>query len=114
MQQIWIISGRRYGPAPVDPTYKDGLIYRTTFQLAYFCDHCGEIWARRILLASPNSLRWEVSHSRCERCPPFNAYDEPPGTVSPYWNEGFLSTLPPEILRREAELYSRYTTDPLF
>lgn len=113
MQQLWIISGRRYSPAPIEPVYRDGHVFRTTFQIAYFCDNCGDIWARRILLDA-ESRRWEVSHTRCPNCPPFNAYSEPPGSISPYWNPGFLATLPYELLRREAEIYARYSTDPLF
>jgi hypothetical protein len=67
---------------------------------AFFCEQCGEVWARAMIQDQP----WEVWALLCEKHQlpyPFRV----PGSMWLPWNNSHNMALPPAVLRREVELH---------
>lgn len=69
---------------------------RLDTSLAYFCPHCGEVWARRWLSDAP----WSTINLGCPKHPYLS---DTPGTLIPPWLHT-LDGFPPGVLRREFNL----------
>jgi len=76
--------------------------------LAYFCPHCGEVWARFI---APGRS-WQVLTRNCDRCGIPNTLT-PAGSVLLPYDPYFYKAFPVDILRREAILHGElYAHNP--
>ncbi len=97
--QTWIIQGKMLTPTPCTWEHM-----RTDLapprSLAFFCPHCGEVWARRII--SPET-RWNVLTHECPKHPA-PRYCEPAGSIWINANEDFVKNLPLEVLKYETLL----------
>lgn len=98
--QTWWVDGRILGSAPAG-------LERTHNQLhppvsyAWFCPHCGEIWARRII--SP-SRRWFAWTGCCVKCEAVNNNSlRMPGSIWLPSDPEYLANLPHFMYRYEAE-----------
>lgn len=68
---------------------------------AYFCPHCGEIWARFV---SQYSKPWVVITSGCDRCGIPHLFSEPAGSIRLLYDPNFDNSLPLDLLEREVLL----------
>lgn len=68
----------------------------------FFCSRCGEVYAKIPLLAGEY-----IGHRmRCLACGPECLYwSWPGGSVWLDWDQEFLTSLPPEVIKREFELH---------
>ena len=67
---------------------------------AFFCPHCGDLWARCPVETPAHTKVLWLSWSRpCRKCPPHSG--EIPGSLILPWEPEFNSALPEEVLRWE-------------
>lgn len=105
--QLLVYVGNEFlGQAEIDPGECPDLGYRRGGTL-YVCRHCGEVWARLVLLDHTGALTSfdRVSEISCSKHPDqWNL----PGSLLEDRNAGYLRFLPPAALQREFNLYMRH------
>lgn len=99
--QTWFINGQHIATAPAGLESTHNSLHAPR-SYAYACPHCGEIWARRIILPKTRWFFWNIPCSKCE-APSFEQ-SLLPGSIWLFGDQLFLLTLPREVLKYEAEL----------
>lgn len=99
----FLVEDSDLGTVPFDPGAWPSLGYRRT-GLAYFCPHCGSIWARVIRLAASGAVTsFDCLTVACREHPDqWNV----PGSLLAGPLGDLLEVMPPKAVRREYEIYS--------
>ena len=101
--QCLVLLGQDFaGDFSFDPGEHPALRYRRT-GFAYFCPHCGDIWARIVLVDSLGRQRhFQTEQVACEK---HSDQWNTPGSLIIRGLEGLVDILPLPILSREFMLY---------
>ena len=100
-----LVGADLLGQFLVDPGSRPDLSYRRT-GVAYFCQHCGEVWARLVFVDSKErQASFEVKTVACENHPD---WWNVPGSLLAARLEGLLDLLPPAALQREVRVHFNY------
>jgi len=91
---IW---GKSYTPFKCELNHHNS----TRQSVAYFCPHCGEVWAR--LVSDRSKADWIAYHVGCDRCEQPNLF-APAGSLLLSFDTLLESSLPLALLRREVLL----------
>ena len=79
--------------------------------LAYFCDSCGDIWARTVMQDSDGRFKaYDVVKCSCEK---HQDSWNVPGSLLVGHYENLLKDLPPDAVRREFEIHLLHTLKEL-
>lgn len=99
--QFWV-GASLLGESPIDPGDCPNMGWRRR-GVAYFCEECGDIWGRAVLLATDGSLRpFEVTRVSCEQH--FDPWEIAGSLLSGWRNQDYLRFLPGAALKREYDL----------
>lgn len=100
-RQAFTIHGQPYGGGLREEVFVRGEL-QTPWSTAFFCPHCGEIWAK----ATIPGARFRVYTHPCEKHPSQTPVwvNEVPGSVFLTHDRDYEDSLPEEVWRRELDL----------
>jgi hypothetical protein len=92
-----------YGTMQLEGDFRHGE-WAPPCSLAYFCPHCGRVWAKISVVSRPYFV-WCVC---CERCAGVSHLLEVAGSLWLSWDRTFNEALPTSVLRREFEIHCKH------
>lgn len=104
-KQLFFIEGRLLGEAIRGLKPVHGELHPPTSDL-YFCQHCGEVYARCPVIKDDGSTTtWQSYRATCRKCAPAKQrwLSDWPGSIWREWDKDFCNALPPAVLQWELE-----------
>lgn len=112
-RQLFILNNKLIGEAP-----RGGILIHASsaepLSLLWFCQHCGDVYARAPVYRPDNTLTpWQSFRATCQKCAASQTYySEFPGSLWLAWDTEYLSALPEAVLQHEfsvaADSYDRF------
>ena len=103
-RQLFIIENRLLGEAPRSASIRFAELVEPLSYL-WFCQHCGETYARTPVYRKDGTLTpWQSHRATCRKCSSRQRFfSEFPGSIWLSWDSEFLAALPPAVLAWELE-----------
>ena len=101
-RQLFFIEGKLLGEASRPGFFRLAELAEPLSGL-WFCQHCGEVFAKAPVLRPDGTLTpWQSYRAICRKCAFRSIYQsEVPGSIWLSWDDAFLSALPPSIITWE-------------
>lgn len=106
-RRLFFVGDRYLGETPADWFFAHEDL-RAPYSYIWFCEHCGEVYARSPVLSyNGKQSPWQAITACCPRCPSTDRY-RLPGSIWLSWDHDFLATLPDAVWLHEAQRHLDY------
>lgn len=101
-RRLFFVGDQYLGESPCDWFFAHEEL-RAPYSYIWFCDQCGEVYARSpVLNPAGKQSPWQSFAGCCRRCPSKSMY-RPPGSLWLNWDKAFIATFTDAVWRYEAE-----------
>lgn len=112
--QYFFINGKLLAETPRALTHSFDITH-PPYSYAFFCRHCGEVYAKCPVVAEDGDVQpWSYWSRCCGRCAGKAAVVEgPAASIDLPWSADYTRDLPFAVLQREVELYAQFVLNNL-
>lgn len=103
-RRLFVVEGTYLGESPVAAFFAHEEL-RAPYSYLWFCQHCGEVFARSpVLNLAGKQSPWQSYASTCRRCvEPGAGFYRVPGSLWLNWDKDLIAAFPDAVLRYELE-----------